>query len=259
MARLVFLGTAAALPQADRANTMLALFSDETTPGVLIDCGSGVYRALLRAKIGPDDIADLFITHAHIDHIGDLPALIESYRLGGRRTPLRIWAIPEVLRVAQRVVEVYSYELTLDTWTYPVSFHEVEEGREMTLGGIPTRAAHMPHTVPSAGVRFTLPGGDLTYTSDTQSAAEIERLGAGTAKLFTDCTFLYTGLKSARASRHMTALEAGQRASACGARTLALVHVGQGPDFTPEEIRVEVAREFAGRVIVPADGDELEV
>jgi ribonuclease BN (tRNA processing enzyme) len=262
MARLVFLGTAAALPQANRVNTMLALFPEGAmpgTPGVLVDCGSGVYNALLRGQIQPDGIADLFITHAHIDHIGDLPSLIESYRLGGRRTPLRIWAIPEVLSVARRVVEVYSYELTLDDWTFPITFHEVAEGQEMTLGGIPARAARMLHTVPSAGLRFTLPHGDLTYTSDTQSVVEIERLGAGSKTLITECTFPYSALQAARASRHMTAREAGQRASACGVETLALVHLGLGADFTAEDIRTEVAREFQGRVLVPADGDELAV
>ncbi|HEX6122797.1 MAG TPA: hypothetical protein VFY89_06540, partial [Ktedonobacterales bacterium] len=129
----------------------------------------------------------------------------------------------------------------------------------MTLGGLPARAARMLHTVPSVGLRFTLPDGDLTYTSDTQSVEEIERLGAGSKTLITECTFPYRALDAARTSRHMTALEAGQRASACGARTLALVHLGLGPDFTPEDIRAEVAQAFSGRVLVPADGDELEV
>jgi len=37
---------------------------------LLIDCGGDTFSALLRAGFGSDAIADLVITHAHIDHVG---------------------------------------------------------------------------------------------------------------------------------------------------------------------------------------------
>ncbi len=101
MARLLFLGTAAALPTARRTNSIIAITGENGKGGLLIDCGGDTYGALLRAGLGPNDLDDLFITHAHIDHIGSLPSLIESYRLGGRSKPLRIWALPEVMAVAR--------------------------------------------------------------------------------------------------------------------------------------------------------------
>lgn len=122
MARILFLGTCAALPAAHRTNTTLAVQPDESSAGLLIDCGGDVYGAMLRAGLGPDAIGDLLITHAHIDHIGSLPSLLESWRLGGRTTPLRIWALPEVLDVAQKLIAAFDFELTLDAWTYDVSF-----------------------------------------------------------------------------------------------------------------------------------------
>src|SRR5262249_10783231 len=90
IARRPFPGTAAALPLPGRANTSLVLTADDAATSLLIDCGGDSYSALLRAGFGPDAISDLLITHAHIDHIGALPSLIESFRLGGRTTPLRI-------------------------------------------------------------------------------------------------------------------------------------------------------------------------
>jgi ribonuclease BN (tRNA processing enzyme) len=259
MARLIFIGTAAALPRADRANTMLAVFGQDGAPGVLVDCGSGVYDALLRADLAPNAVGDLYISHAHIDHLGGLPSLIESFRLGGRTTPLHIWAIPEVLSKARGLVDLFSYELTLDSWAFPVHFHEADERTSITLGGLPARLARMQHTVPCGGLRFTLPGGDLVYTSDTQPHAGLASFARGAHLLITECTFPYTAVTSARASKHMTALEAGQLATECGVRELAVVHLGVGPDFDPAQVRAEIARAFSGRIHVPHDGEALEV
>src|SRR5262249_30427374 len=118
MARLIFLGTGAALPTAERANTALAISGPSGNEWLLIDCGGDVYRALARAAIPIDGVSDLLITHAHIDHIGALPSLIESFRIGGRHAPLRIWALPEVMVIVHRLLDLYSYELTLETWPF---------------------------------------------------------------------------------------------------------------------------------------------
>ena len=136
MATLPFLGTSSALPTVDRTNTILAVTGQTPGRGLLIDCGGAVYTRLEQAHIAPDALADLFITHAHIDHIGSLPSLIESWRLAGRTAPLRIIAIPEVLAVARALIATFSFELTLDRWSFDITFHPVENGQALRLGGI---------------------------------------------------------------------------------------------------------------------------
>lgn len=257
MARVIFLGTAAALPVADRGNTALAVLGDENSPGLLIDTGGDIYPALCRATLAQDELSDLFITHAHIDHIGSLPSLIESYRLGGRHSPLHIFGLPEVMATARQIVETFSYELTLDTWSFEVIYSTVEDGDRLTLGGMPATIARMDHTLPCAGVRLALPNGDFVYTSDTQPTPAIQRLGQGARTLVTECTYLNDGVNYARTSRHTTALEAGQQASACGVETLALVHLGVAGGWTPEAACAEAAQAFSGAIIAPHDGDEM--
>ena len=256
MARLIFLGTSAALPTAERTNALLAVIPDTQPAGLLIDCGGDVYSALQRARLGPDAIGDLLITHAHIDHIGSLPSLIESLRLGGRTTPLRIYALPEVMEVARRIVQVFDYELTLDSWTFDVSFAAVSPGQELALGGMPARVLGMDHTLPSVGVRLELPRGPVAYTSDTQPTAAVQELARGANTLISECTFLRGAEAAARVSKHTTAFEAGQEAAACGVERLALVHIGGWPIA---EARAEVAAAFAGEVHFPNDGDEIAV
>jgi ribonuclease Z len=259
MARLLFLGTAAALPTARRTNSIIAVTGEGDTGGLLIDCGGDTYGALLRAGLGPNALGDLFITHAHIDHIGSLPSLIESYRLGGRSKPLRIWALPEVMAVAHKLITAFDFELHLDNWTFDVSFHDVEHGEELTLGGYKARILRMDHAVPSAGVRLELPRGPAAYTCDTQPNPALLELGRAARLLITESTFLRQHVEYARITKHMTAYEAGQQATACGVEALALVHVGEGEGMAAEEARAEAATSFSGEVLVPVDGDALDV
>lgn len=257
MARIVFLGTSAALPAANRTNTCLAVLPEAPNTGLLIDCGGDVYSALLRADIAPDAISDLLITHAHIDHIGSLPSLIESFRLGGRTAPLRIWSLPEVDAIAQALMTAFSFELKLDSWTFPVTFSTVTSGQELVFAGSRAHILAMDHAVPSVGVRLELPGGAVAYTSDTQPTPAIRELGAGARILITECTYLSNDVAFARMAKHSTAEETGEQAAACGVATLALVHIGQG--WTPDEARAEAARAFSGEILIPNDGDVLQV
>jgi ribonuclease Z len=104
-----------------------------------------------------------------------------------------------------------------------------------------------------------LPGGDITYTSDTQPTPAIQRLGQGTRLLITECTYLNDGASYARVSRHMTALEAGQQAAACDANMLALVHLGVASGWTTDAACAEAGQAFSGEVLAPGDGDELNL
>ena len=259
MTRLIFLGTAAALPTGDRGNSALALVGDPSEPGLLIDCGDGVYRALVRAELGPDTISDLFITHAHIDHLGALPSLIESFRLARRRRPLRIYALPETMEIVHRVVEAIAFELTLDAWPFSIPFTTVDEQSELRFLGAPARLYRMAHSIPSAGLRIELPGGAFAYTCDTEPNPAIAALGRQARLLVTECTMLQKNVAEARISKHMTALEAGQQATECGAESLALAHLGVTEGWPAAMASAEAAQAFAGPIITPHDGDTLEL
>lgn len=259
MTRVIFLGTAAALPTGDRGATALALVGDPSEPGLLIDCGDGVYRALVRAELGPDAISDLFITHAHIDHLGGLPSLIESLRLAGRRRPLRIFALPETMAVAKKLLDAFAFEITLESWPFTVSLTAVDEDSQLSFLGAPARLFRMRHSIPSAGLRLELAHGTLAYTCDTEPNPAIAALGQQARVLITECTTLRKNVASARQAKHMTAYEAGQQAAECGAESLALVHLGVAEGWSAAAASAEAAEAFAGPIITPQDGDTLEL
>jgi ribonuclease BN (tRNA processing enzyme) len=91
---LVLLGTAGApLPVAGRGGTSSALVVDGQV--FLVDCGRGAPSAYVDAGLDFRQLEAVFLTHLHIDHIGDLPGMI-LYPWGVRTgvEPLRVYGPP---------------------------------------------------------------------------------------------------------------------------------------------------------------------
>lgn len=86
---LVFLGTAASAPTAGRAPS--ATLVRRGGERVLVDCGEGTQRQLLRSDAGLVDVDFILLTHLHADHILGLPGLLKTYSLRGRDTPLTLY------------------------------------------------------------------------------------------------------------------------------------------------------------------------
>ncbi len=103
-----------------------------------------------------------------------------------------------------------------------------------------------------------LPRGPVAYTCDTQPNPALSELGRGARLLITESTFLRQHVEM-RACEANDGDEAGQQATACGVESLALVHIGEGEDMAMEEARAEAATSFSGEVLIPADGDALDV
>ncbi len=80
---LTFLGTAAAVPSAERG--LPALLVSRGPDRFLIDCGEGTQRQLMRAGLGFRGLHHVLLTHAHLDHVLGLAGLLATlalYRIG---------------------------------------------------------------------------------------------------------------------------------------------------------------------------------
>lgn len=262
MPDVTFLGTAAAVPSADRGYTSLVIADGRT--GMLIDCGAIVFQALLRANIPPEAITDLFITHAHIDHIGGLPSLLECFRLSGRRAPLRLWALPETLKVVDNLLQTFAFEIPLPL-PYGLEIHRLEgDGACPPLGDTSFSFIPVHHSIPTAGLRLSFPQGDGTtrtvvYSSDTRPIKALETFARHCDLLILECTYLNSKSTFAERVGHMTAGQAGQLAHNAQAGALALVHLGLYDGWNVDQARSEAAEAFAGPIHFPADGDRLHL
>ncbi len=81
---LVFLGTAAAVPSAERGSPALLVICGPVR--FLVDCGEGTQRQLMRARLGFRGLGHVLLTHLHLDHVAGLAGLLatrELYQIDG--------------------------------------------------------------------------------------------------------------------------------------------------------------------------------
>src|SRR5918911_3541811 len=93
---ILFLGTAGSMPTVQRAPASLLIRRGGDR--VLIDCGEGTQRQLLRS-VGLPDFDAIFITHYHADHWLGLPGMVKTFDLRGREKPLTVYGPPGLMQV----------------------------------------------------------------------------------------------------------------------------------------------------------------
>ncbi|PBB84009.1 MULTISPECIES: ribonuclease Z [unclassified Mesorhizobium] len=103
MFKLTFLGTSASVPSAERNHP--ALLVEAGGQRILVDCGEGTQRQLLRSDAGFRRLHRLLLTHAHFDHILGIPGLLSTLRL--RQSGEELLAVhggPDTLDVVVRML-----------------------------------------------------------------------------------------------------------------------------------------------------------
>jgi ribonuclease BN (tRNA processing enzyme) len=108
------LGTAGApMPVAGRGGIASALVVGERV--FVIDCGRGAPSAFIDACLDFRRLDAVFVTHQHVDHIGDLPGMLLypwGIRTGadGPLPPIRVYG-PRTTDLVEGILATYSYHL----------------------------------------------------------------------------------------------------------------------------------------------------
>ncbi|SDH93357.1 RNAse Z [Bradyrhizobium sp. Rc2d] len=79
MFALTFLGTSASVPSVERNHP--ALLVEAAGKRILVDCGEGTQRQLLRSGAGFRRLDRILLTHAHLDHVLGIPGLFSTLGL----------------------------------------------------------------------------------------------------------------------------------------------------------------------------------
>ena len=221
MPTLHLLGTGAALSDAHRTTTMLAV--TDGSSALVIDCGGDVVQRLLAAGIALDTVDGLLLTHEHIDHVGGFPLFMEKMWLAGRRSPIPVYGLAPALAQARRSFEAFD---TADWVDMPeIYWRQVsqEEGSIVLASATwEVRAAPGIHPVPVIGMRVQHVQTQRTVvvSGDTHPSPAIMRLATGADILVHEATGSSAG--------HTSAVEAARIAVRASVGRLLLVHVPLG-------------------------------
>jgi ribonuclease Z len=83
MFALTFLGTSASVPSAERNHPGLLI--EAGSQRILVDCGEGTQRQLLRGGAGFRRLDRLLLTHGHFDNVLGIPGLFSTLRVATER------------------------------------------------------------------------------------------------------------------------------------------------------------------------------
>lgn len=149
----------------------------------LFDLGFGNLRQLARAGCRATDITDVFITHRHPDHVGDLAALLFLFRYDAKPKSgmLRLWGPKGFRDFVGRLTA--AYEPWCEARGYALEIRELSGGAAEERDGWRLEALSVPHPTPALAYRFLYKGKSLVYSGDTGYCPALADF-AGEADLF---------------------------------------------------------------------------
>ena len=100
---LVFLGTSASVPSPERNQPALLIAAAGRR--MLVDCGEGTQRQLLRSGAGFRRLDRLLLTHGHLDHILGIPGLLATLGLQERSGAMTVHGGPQTLHLVAGLLE----------------------------------------------------------------------------------------------------------------------------------------------------------
>jgi ribonuclease BN (tRNA processing enzyme) len=224
-----------------RASSSYLLWRDHK-PVVLVDSGGGSALNFGRSGARVEDLTTVLLSHLHIDHTADLPALMKSSYFESRHAPLPVYgpggnqAFPSTqayLRGLFGPQGTYRYlhdflsghedGYRLEAHNVVLQPHEIRT--VYTSGTLKLSAAEVVHGhVPALAWRVSLAGRDVVFSGDTNGEnGNLERLAQGADVLVAHNAIPETedgGLRQL----HMPPSVIGRIANAAGVKQLVLSH-----------------------------------
>jgi ribonuclease Z len=250
MARVIILGTAAAVSDANHDNTHFVLLGDHRP--ILIDCGSNPLGKLQFSGIDDELLQDVILTHFHPDHVSGVPNMLMHMWQLGRQSPLRFYGLHHCMNRIEDMMVAFSWQ----EWPnfFPVTFHRVSERYNAPVfenEDFKIVAWPVQHFIPTVGLRITnkKTGRVLAYTCDTQPTASLDELCKDADILIHEAAGEGFGHSSAR--------QAGETATRVGAKSLYLIHYWVW-NTDPSPLVAEAQETYSGPVTLCQDYDIYE-
>ena len=273
--QLVLLGTGGGpTPKALRAAPAAALMIGGQLH--LADAGNGVARQAVLAGLPLKNLAHVWISHLHSDHVADAFTLPWLAWAGALTTPVTVHGPKGMaamgkawLRFAKTDIDTRIADEGRPDLRKLLGVAEVQPGVQLRTGALTVTAARVVHPplTDSFAYRFDWAGKSVVYSGDTATCPALIDLARGADLLVQEVMYLpaldrliasesnAATLRQHLLASHTTAEQAGEIAAAAGVKRLLLTHFVPGGDASvPDAAWADAAkRAFSGEVIVGRD------
>ena len=258
---ITMLGTGNAL--ATRCyNTCFTLHGENGV--LLVDAGggNGILTQLEKAGIRREDISDLFVTHAHTDHLLGCIWVIRMALEDGKS--LRVWSHAKVLNLLTSICQQILPKNQAESMEELVTMHLLEDGDKFEAGGFPLQCFDI-HSTKERQFGFTaqLSGGRRLCCLGDEPFSPQCRQYAGCANwLMSEAFCLYEDRDRflPYEKHHSTVLDAARLAEELRVKNLILYHTEDRTlDTRRERYTMEAKTAFSGHVFVPDDLERISL
>jgi len=249
--KLLLLGTGGYHPSETRQTACLML----PEVGLVLDAGTAMYRIADHLQT---DSLDIFLSHAHLDHIVGLTYLLDIVH---RRPLIRVTVHGEADKLAAVREHLFAeplFPVEPPFETRPLLDEVSVEGTAVEGGG---RVHHFPLVHPGGvlGYRLDWPGHSLAYVTDvtaTPDAPYIEQI-RGVDLLIHECYFKDDHVERAALTGHSCVSPVAQVAADADVGRLLLVHVNPLAD-PASPLDIDTARAIFPHTELAVDKMEVE-
>jgi len=246
---LTFLGTAGARVMV--AKQLLAsggLWLDLGGTEILLDPGPGSLVQATKRKLNPSRLGAIILSHKHLDHSGDINALIEAMTEGGFRHRGRVFAPRDALEddpVILRYLRPFPEEIVI-----------LEEGKSYQVGTITfdTPLRHQ-HSVETYGLVFHTPEHTISIITDTRYFEGLATAYRG------DLLIIHTvRLEPGGPYEHLSLADARRLIEAIRPKAAILTHFGMTMwRARPWELAQKLSEETGVKVTAARDGMRFDL
>ena len=220
----------------ERASASYLIKKDEKTI-VLVDFGGGAFLRYGQAKAKIGDLQAVLLTHLHIDHVVELPALMKAGYFSKRSSELNIIGpsgneyfpgLKEFIQLQFGKQGAYRYMSDIlgeKSDSFSLKTFEVKQDRDFVFSDLDIKAVRVNHgIVPALAYRIEIDGRVIVFSGDTSAKSEaLTQLSKDADVLIAHHAIAEHGDEGAR-GLHMQPSRTAKIAKDAGVKTLLLSH-----------------------------------
>ena len=247
---------------------------------ILVDAGPGAFARLGEAKLSLSGTDIVLLTHLHIDHAGELPALFKARAVsGGDAAVFKVWGpagtakrhdgayFPSTRQFldllfgtngAFAYLRDFAVPISLQTHNFPAKAQsDLQPQAILTEGGLLIRAVVGHHgDAPAVIYRIDYAGKSITFSGDIDARGlpGLRAIAKGTDLLvFNSVVLDPPGSPAVLYTLHTPPRAIGELARDAGVHSLLLSHISPAVEENQDAVLASIKRSYQGPVRLAAD------